>query len=405
MAAAEKVSALSATAVLEHLRGHQQAMLEMLERFINVESPSDDAERVAVMRHALEAELTASGRRCRRVRAVSTGDHLLAMPANRRRHKPLQLVLGHFDTVWPVGEVATRPMPLRAGRWLSGPGSFDMKGGLVQLIFALRCLGEMRLQPPADVVVFANADEEIGSPDSRRWINRLAGLSARTFVLEGAFGPAGNLKVGRKGVGRYLVRVAGVAAHSGLDPEAGASAVLEVAQQIQRLFEMNDPATGTTVNVGMVDGGLRPNVIAPMASAQVEVRATTLAEAANVDAAIRQLTPINPAVSIEVTGGFGRPPMEATKRNLKLWQHAQRIANELGIPLESAVVGGASDGNLTSLLSATLDGLGAVGDGAHRLDERVLIDTLPERAALLTLLLMQPIDDNDRDDGLTHANC
>ncbi len=402
MAATAKVSGPDPAAVLNWLRGQREAMLEMLLRFIEIDSPSDEPERVALMRHALEAELTDSGRRCRQVRAVGTGDHLLAVPANRTRRKPMQLVLGHYDTVWPTGETATRPTPLDDGTWVSGPGSFDMKGGLVQLIFALRCLGEMRLQPPADVIVFANADEEIGSPDSRRWINLLAALSVRTFVLEGAFGPAGSLKVGRKGVGRYLIRVAGVAAHSGLDPEAGASAVLEIAQQIQRLFAMNDPATGTTVNVGTVDGGLRPNVIAPMATAQVEVRATTLAEAANADVTIRGLTPINPAVTIEVTGGFGRPPMEATEQNLKLWRHAERIAGELGIPLESAVVGGASDGNLTSLLSATLDGLGAVGDGAHRLDERVLIDTLPERAALLTLLLMQPIDATDK--GVTDAD-
>lgn len=366
-------------------------MADLLGRLVDIDSPSNVPEAGRAVREILGHELTAVGWRHRTVGGVGVGAHLLGVPLARRRHRPVQLVLGHLDTVWPLGEARTRAASIRDGR-LSGPGSFDMKGGLVQLLFALGCLNDLGLHPAADVVVFVNSDEEIGSPDSRRWIDLLARLSSRAFVLEGAYGTDGALKVGRKGVGRYELRVKGVAAHSGLDPGAGASAVLEIAQQIQRLFEMNDASRGTTVNVGTVDGGLRPNVIAPTASAQIEVRVSTVEDGERIDAALRALTPVDPDVELSVTGGFARPPMEASGRNLHLWDHAERLAAQLGLAIDRAVVGGASDGNLTSVHTATLDGLGAVGDGAHRLDEHVVLDTMPERAALLALLLLCPLD-------------
>lgn len=375
-------------AVLKHLTAQRDAMAALAAELVNIESPSTDAASQAPVRDRLAVELRASGLRTRNVAARDVGHHLFA----RSLHGgggPAQLVLGHIDTVWPTGTVGRRPAAVGPTQ-MTGPGSFDMKAGLVQLVFALRALGELGLEPPAEVVVFVNTDEEIGSPDSRRWISRLARCAERAFVLEGAVGVDGSLKVGRKGVGRFTVRAKGVAAHAGLDPGAGASAVLEISQQVQQLFALNDAARGITVNVGTIDGGLRPNVVAPEASAEIDVRVFTAADAHEVEAAIRALEPVNPDVRLEVTGGFTRPPMERTAANEALWQQAQAIADSLDIELDARVVGGASDGNLTSPHTATLDGLGAVGDGAHREDEHVILDTMPQRAALLALLLMAP---------------
>jgi glutamate carboxypeptidase len=389
-AAGDRTAEDRAVEVLDHLRGRQDEMVELLRSLVRLESPSDDAPSQTAVRDAIATELERLGFRTRAVRARSVGRHLFARPAVRAPGRPVQLVVGHIDTVWPIGTVAER----EAGSdetVVTGPGTFDMKGGLVQLLFALSCISSLGLDTPASTVVLINADEEIGSPDSRRWITTLARMASRAFVLEGAANPGGALKVGRKGVGRYVVRAKGRAAHAGLDPENGASAVLELSFQIQRLFALNNPDQGITVNVGTIDGGLRPNVIAPEATAQIDTRVYTEEQAAHVDTAIRSLEPVNPDVSLEVEGGFGRPPMERTPANEALWQTASHLADRLGIELDAAVVGGASDGNLISPYTATLDGLGAVGDGAHRLDEYVLIEAMPQRAALLALLLTSPL--------------
>ena len=377
--------------VLDHLGGMQDAMVELLAELVDIESPSHEPDRQAAVRDRIAAELEAAGLRTRTVRATGVGDHLLARPPTRRRQLPVQLVLGHIDTVWPAGTTARRPAE-RDGDRLSGPGSFDMKAGLVQLAFALRAVAELDLEPPADTVVFVNTDEEIGSPDSRRWIHSLAAIASRAFVLEGAVGSEGALKVGRKGVGRFTLRAKGVSAHAGLDPTDGASAVLEISHQIQRLFALNDPERGVTVNVGTVDGGLRPNVVAPEASAEIDVRVPTTEDAHRVEAAIRALEPVNPSVALEIEGRFGRPPMERNRANEALWQQAAALAAAMGLDLDARVVGGGSDGNLTSQHTATLDGLGAVGDGAHREDEHVRVDEMPARAALLALLLVAPVE-------------
>lgn len=232
-----------------------------------------------------------------------------------------------------------------------------------------------------------NSDEELSSPESREHILRLAAEADRVYVMEPSAGDAGDLKTARKGVGRFTVTVKGVASHAGLDPEAGHSAILEVSHQIQSLFALNDPANGVTVNVGTIDGGLRPNVIAPEVVAQVEARVVTAADAARVEDHIRGLEPVTEGVSLTVDGDFRRPPLERTPRNLVLWEQALEAASALGIEIGEALVGGASDGNLASTRTATLDGLGAVGDGAHADHEHVIVDRMPERSALLALLL------------------
>jgi glutamate carboxypeptidase len=287
-------------------------------------------------------------------------------------------------------------MPVRVeGDVLKGPGVFDMKGGLVQMLLALRAARDLRLDLPAAPVAVINSDEEIGSKDSTPLIRGLARRAARAFVLEPAFGKAGKLKTARKAVGGFEVIITGQAAHAGVNPEEGVSAILEMSYQIQRLFALNDAARGVTVNVGTVDGGLRPNVVAPEVRASVDVRVPTREDAARVEAAVRGLRPVNPQTAVRVEGGFDNLPMERSPRNQALWEMARELGRQLGLDLEQAAVGGASDGNTTSLHTATLDGLGAVGDGAHALHEQVEIARLPERAALLVLLLAAPLSGSD----------
>ena len=381
------LESVDAPALLASLRAETEAMVELLARLARAESPSLDPATQQAPFRILAAALEELDYAVRAVPGGVTGDHLYARPARRRRGAPHQLLIGHMDTVWPVGTLAGMPVR-RDGDVLFGPGVVDMKGGLVQIVYALRALAEHGLRPAVTPVVYVVADEEIGSVSSRGLLVRLARGAARAFVLEAAYGPSGKLKTARKGVGHFRLVVRGRAAHAGVAPEEGLSAILELTHQVQRLFALNDPERGVTVNVGTIDGGLRANVIAPQATARVDVRVPTCEAAAEVESAIRSLRPVTAGVTLEIDGGMGRPPMEATTRNLALWHEAERLAGRLGLPLEHTAVGGASDGNYTSLHTATLDGLGPVGDGAHAADERVVVSRLAERAAVLALLLL-----------------
>lgn len=373
--------------IQEYLASRRDEMQELLLRLILVESPSDDASSQDAAFVLLAGALEAAGLRCRRYRGRQTGGYLVARPRRRERGRGVQLLLGHCDTVWPHNTLREMPALADGGR-MKGPGAYDMKCGLVQIAFALRALHDLRLEPPLTPVVFINSDEEIGSQESAGRIQQLARHARRAFVLEPSLGPSGRLKTARKGVGRFVVRIQGKAAHAGLDPEAGASAILELSHVIQQLFALNDPEQGTTVNVGVIDGGLRPNVIAPESSAQVDVRVLTADEGARVEDAIRQLQPRTPNTRIVVEGSLRRPPMEHTPANQALWLQAQELGRQLGLELKEGTAGGGSDGNLTSQYTATLDGLGAVGDGAHAIHEFVQLDQIPPRCALLALLLL-----------------
>jgi len=375
--------------ILSRLQARRGSMLALLERLVCAESPSLDPERQRPVLDLLGTAFEERGLRVRRLPGRRSGGHLLALPRRRRRGRPTQLLLGHCDTVWPVGTLAEMPWQV-AGGVARGPGVYDMKAGLVQGIFALGVLAELGLDPPVTPVFFVNSDEEVGSFESRRHLERLARRADRALVLEPSLGTEGRLKTARKGIGRFTVRVLGKAAHAGLDPEGGVSAILELSHVIQRLFALNDPERGVTVNVGTVDGGLRANVVAPESRAVVDVRVLTAGDAERVSAAILALEPTTPGVRLEVDGGIGRPPMEPTERNRTLWRRARRLAGELGVELEEATAGGGSDGNTTSLHAATLDGLGAVGGGAHARHEFVDVHRMAERAALLALLLLAP---------------
>jgi len=295
-----------------------------------------------------------------------------------------------MDTVWPLGTLGEMPIEVE-GDVFRGPGSFDMKGGLAIGVFALRALRDVGVEPTLSPVFLITSDEEIGSPESEALIVDLAKNVDRVFVLEPALGPAGALKTRRKGVGDLAIEVHGKSAHGGLAPEEGASAIVELAHVIRSLEAMADAERGTTVNVGVIEGGVRPNVVAAHARAEVDLRAWSREDAERLERSVRSIEPTVAGTRIEVTGGFGRAPLERTDRNMRLWEAARSVAGDLGLTLEEGSAGGASDGNFTSRYTATLDGLGAVGDGAHARHECIHIDRALERAALLAGLLALPL--------------
>lgn len=371
------------------LSEQQAAMTRLLAELVAIESPSDVAAAQQPILQRLKSEFEALDYRVRLIPGRRSGGHLFSRSATRAAIPNSQLLLGHCDTVWPIGTLATMPLQTENGM-MRGPGIYDMKAGLVEMVFALKALQALKLQPEVAPIIFINSDEEIGSRESTRYVRRLAQLADRALVLEPSLGPTGKIKTARKGVGRFEIKVSGKAAHAGLDPGAGASAILELSHVIQKLFALNNPDHGISVNVGVIDGGTRANVIAPQSSAVIDVRVETQADGQRIENAIQALQPEDPSVSLNIEGGIGRPPMERTPANRQLWSVATDLASALNIDLEQGTAGGGSDGNTTSLYTATLDGLGAVGDGAHAAHEFIYTDQLPQRCALLTTLLLAP---------------
>jgi glutamate carboxypeptidase len=376
--------------ILAYLEGRRPEMVAFLEQLVRAESPTRVPEAQANVQGLLTKALVDRGYTVRLIAGKGrSGGHLYARPGDRVRRRPMQLLVGHCDTVWPLGTLAGMPFEVQ-GRAIKGPGTNDMKGGLTQLVFALEALRELGLPPFVTPVVFINSDEEIGSPESRPFIRRLARRACRAFVLEPALGLSGKLKTARKGAGSFVVRVAGKSAHAGLNPEAGASAILELAHVIQKLHALNDPGRGISVNVGKIDGGIGANVVAPTSTAMVDVRVRTSEDARWIERAIRGLQPVTPGTRLEIEGAVDLPPLEPTPRNRTLWEAARRVGQEIGLELEEGLAGGVSDGNTISLYTSTLDGLGAVGDGAHAQHEFLDVDAMPKRCALLARLLMLP---------------
>ncbi|MCP3869042.1 MAG: M20 family metallopeptidase [Gammaproteobacteria bacterium] len=375
--------------ILTQLQGYRPEMLGFLEELVAIESPSRNPATQSPAFGKFGDALRDLDFSVRRIPGQTSGGLLYARPESRSTGTPMQLLLGHIDTVWPVGTLTDMPIETEKGR-MKGPGVYDMKGGLTQILYALKTLRHLNLETAVTPVILVNSDEEIGSQESTRNIRRLARVANRAFVLEPSLGIDGRIKTARKGIGRFTIKVKGKAAHAGLNPEAGASAILELSHQIQSLFALNDPAAGVTVNVGMVDGGLGANVVAPESSAMVDVRVPTHEDARLVESQIKGLKPATPGVQVSVEGGFRRPPMERTEPGRALWTMAQELGQELGMELQEGAAGGGSDGNTTSQFTATLDGLGPVGDGAHAHHEFLFVDSLIERAALLTLLILAP---------------
>lgn len=376
--------------LLAHLQQEQQAMVALLTEFVQLETPSLDPLVHAPLQARMAAVLDKIHYRVHYLTGQQTGGAILALPKHRVKHQPLQLILGHSDTVWDSGTIlGTMPLQQRDRR-LYGPGVYDMKAGLVQALFALKSLQDLRLQPDVTPILLINTDEEIGSPESQRQIIRLAKMVNRVLVLEPSLGLRGDLKTARKGVGHFRLKILGRAAHAGLEPEKGISAIHELAFAIQKLFALNDPTRGITVNVGNVDGGIRPNVVAPESTAVIDVRVLHHEDMPTIEAKIRALEPTLTGIGYDITGHFEHPPMEPTPGNRQLWQQAQQAIAELGLDIGEGTAGGSSDGNTTSLYAPTLDGLGAKGDAAHAVGEYVELTAMPERAALLARLLLMP---------------
>jgi glutamate carboxypeptidase len=382
----------NADRVLRHIQHQQGTLIQLLQHMVDAESPSSHPGAHGLIISILNEALSSIDFKVYTTGANGAHKHIYARRKSRPKNQQAQLLLGHYDTVWPLGTVAKRPFTVD-GNIIRGPGVFDMKGGLAQIVFALKAIQELDLPLPVEPVVFINSDEEIGSRSSTRYVRALAKRVERAFVLEPSMGEEGAIKTERKGVGRFIITVHGKAAHAGLDPEGGASAILELSHVIQTLFGLNDADKGISVNVGPIDGGLQPNVIAPHSQAVVDVRVPTIADGKTIEKEIHGLQPATPGVRLTIEGRIGRPSMESTPRNQLLWQQAETLGRKLGIELQQGRAGGGSDGNTTSQYTATLDGLGPVGHGAHAEHEFLYVDRTLERTALLALLLVSPGND------------
>jgi len=364
----------------------REALVQTITQLVEIESPSRDKAAVDRLASLLAGRFEAIGGHAKFHQVPDFGNHLqIDFPG--RSGKPV-LLLGHLDTVYPLGTLANMPCHIKNDR-LHGPGVLDMKSGValaMQAIEAMRSWNEDQL--PRPITVLLVSDEEIGSHASRRITESLAKKSAAVLVLEPSYGLHGAVKTARKGVGEYHIKVTGKAAHSGLDFEKGQSAILELSRQIERISKFIDLKLGLTLNVGLVKGGTAVNVVPAEASAVLDVRIAKMKDAAGIDRKLRSLKHLNRHCKIEVTGEINRPPMERTAGVVQLYEKAKLIAKDFGWKLEEAAVGGGSDGNFTAGLGIpTLDGLGGVGEGAHAIHESVVIADLPRRAALLAGLI------------------
>ena len=364
-------------------RDERAWLLETIEALVDLESPTTDKAAVDRCGRELASRLETIGGRVSRLPRPERGDHLLAEFGCGASQI---LLLGHFDTVWPVGQLERMPLVRSDGR-LHGPGVFDMKAGIAIGMLATRALLETGAPLSRRIVMLWTTDEEIGSGTSRTAIEDEARRSEAVLVLEPSL-PGGAVKTSRKGCGQYDFVVRGVAAHAGIDPSKGASAIHELAHQICRLYQLPKQWDGLTLNVGTIAGGSRANVVADEARAVIDVRAASRNEMNMFDGVVRRQTPRDPRTHLEVSGGFDRPPLERTPQVARLYEQACDVARELGQTLAEGSTGGGSDGNFTAALGVpTLDGLGAVGDGAHALHEHVDIGSLTGRAALVAGLI------------------
>ena len=373
--------------ILHYLSTQERPIADLIRQFVECESPSDDP--AAVNRFVqLVSDTVTPMARVKTHAGGKFGKHMVCeMQLPGRKKSGQVLALGHSDTVWPMGTLRTMPFRVAQGR-LWGPGVLDMKAGIAFFIFAVRALRELEIPSPSKVLLQLNSDEEVGSDSSRPLTAKNAAASKAVLVLEPGTGLAGKLKTARKGVGGFTVTVRGKASHAGVDFAAGASAILELARQLERIAGFTNLPRGITVNPGVIAGGTRSNVIAAEAYAEVDMRILKLKDAPRLEKKFHGLRPFDARCSIQVTGGLNRPPMERSAGIVKLFRTAQKLAREIGVEVEESLTGGGSDGNFTAALGIpTLDGLGGVGEGAHAPNESILADRMVDRAALIAKLL------------------
>jgi glutamate carboxypeptidase len=366
---------------LQYFAARKEEIVDTIRELVVIESPSDNKLAADGMGALLAARFEALGGRAHVHRAEDFADSMQIDFPGREKIKPV-LLLGHFDTVYSLGTLATMPCQVAEGR-LYGPGVLDMKSGIALMLYAIKALQAWHARLPRPVTVFLVSDEEVGSYSSRRITEALARESAAVLVLEPA-GPRGAVKTARKGVGQYILNVKGVAAHAGLDPGRGHSAIVELARQITAVSKMNDLRSGMSVNPGVIRGGTRTNVIAAEATAEIDVRIKYAKQAVALDRKFRSLRPFDKHCKLSIEGGINRLPMERNAGVVGLYKKAQAIAKHIHWKLEEAAVGGGSDGNFTAGIGIpTLDGMGGVGAGAHAIHEHIVISELPRRALLL----------------------
>ena len=371
---------------LAYFTARRDQIVATIRELVEIESPSDNKAAVDALSDVVAVKFAALGATVKIHSAQNFGNHLQAEFGGASNAKPI-LLLGHYDTVYPIGTLATMPCRVVNDK-LTGPGVLDMKSGIAYMLHAIAALLDWRGQLPRPVTVLLVSDEEVGSDSSRALTESLAKKSAAVLVLEPSYGPEGAVKTARKGVGGYEIKVLGKAAHAGLDFLKGANAIEELARQIAKVSGFTDLKKGLTVSVGVISGGSRSNVIPTEATAQVDVRIARMKDAAGIEKKMRSLRSINRKCKLEISGGINRPPLERTTGVAELYKQAMAIASDLGWRLREAAVGGGSDGNFTAGLGIpTLDGLGGVGDGAHATHEHILISELPRRVALLAGLI------------------
>ena len=371
--------------LLSWAHGKRPEIIAFIRELVECESPSDAPEAIGRF-----FDLFANSIADTADTAIEEGLLMCRFHTDARAAAPQILALGHADTVWPLGTLET--MPFREdGARLYGPGVLDMKAGLAFFVFAMRALRDLGIRVADRVLLQINPDEETGSRASRSITEASAKSSAAVLVLEPGTGLEGKVKTARKGIGDYRIRIRGVASHSGVDFEKGASAIVELARQIECVASFTDLVRGVTVNPGVIYGGTRSNVIAASAEAHVDIRVPTMRDAEELGARFHALSVFDTRCSIEITGGLNRPPMERSPGVVALFETARRHALELGVKLEESSTGGGSDGNFTAALGVpTLDGIGAVGEGAHAAHESILIDRIADRVALLAKLIADP---------------
>jgi len=372
--------------IRETVSNHEEWFVSRLKKYVEVESPTDDIIQNRKLLNTIAADFREFDFDVEWRESVLSAGQLICRLSSSDSEID-QLMIGHADTVWPVGTLEKMPWSVE-GNVIRGPGVYDMKSGIVMMQLAIKVMKEFELSPKLRPIVMITSDEETGSKDSWDEIEKIAKSVNRVFVPEPSMGMEGKIKTERKGSGRYHITVKGKEAHSGVEPEKGVSAVVEMAHIIRKLDVLNDYEKGISLNVGLISGGKAVNIVPGDCSIQVDFRYMNKSEGEEIDKKIKNFTAELKGAEISIEGGLRRPPVVKNERNQKLWKLAQECAEKLGLQIEEALSGGGSDGSITSQFTATLDGLGAVGEGAHSPTEKILVDETLERSALLTALLL-----------------
>jgi glutamate carboxypeptidase len=376
---------MTALEVLNYFQAREAAIVDLIREIVDIESPSHNSQQSRVVADWVDKQARETGVDISIERiSVDDGDHVIirAFPSDA---KPT-LLLGHTDTVHPIGTNAKNPTRIEADKFY-GCGIFDMKSGIVLMLEALRFFAANQIKPSNPITILLSCDEEVGSFTGRRLVEHEAAKAERCLVFEPS--AEGMVKTGRKGTGVFTLHAHGMPAHAGLEPEKGANAILELSRQIEQIHQLARPDEGTTVNVTTIKGGTTSNVIPEYAECQIDVRFSKMAEAERVNDAFNSLTAFDERVSLKLSGGINRPPMERTPAVVDFFEKARAIAASLNYDLGETQVGGASDGNFVGAMGVpVLDGLGIIGAGAHTLDEHILVSDVAKRATLITQLLV-----------------